>query len=257
MKTKLLLTKLGKKFPKKIAESNHDYVGLMCNKLPNEVHTILLCLDFDDIVYNEMIEKGYKPDLILTHHPFIYGTKKYVLAEDPIKRDLYQRMEKLGTPIYSMHTNFDTGKGGMNDALMEKLELENVKVDDNDPMMRVGYLKEEMELHDFVRYVKDKLNLTYGLLMEGGSRSVKKVSLIAGGGSREWTLAQANGSDIYISGDVPHHTRREVLLAHFNYLDLPHEIERIFMPQMKKILLSMDPSLNIICIDHEVLPTLI
>ena len=36
-----------------------------------------------------------------------------------------------------------------------------------------------------------------------------------------------------------------------------HEIEKIFMPQMKKILLNIDPDLNIIIVDHEKIPTLI
>ena len=42
-----------------------------------------------------------------------------------------------------------------------------------------------------------------------------------------------------------------------NYLDLPHEIEKIFMPQMKKLLLEMDDSLEIIIVDHEKLPKVI
>ena len=50
MKTKLLLQKLAKRFPKRYAKMNHDYVGLMTGKLPEEVHSILLCLDFDQEV---------------------------------------------------------------------------------------------------------------------------------------------------------------------------------------------------------------
>ncbi len=257
MNTKLLVTKLGKQFPKRIAKDNNDFVGLMCGKLKEETKTIVLCLDFDDVVYERMMKDGVKPDLILTHHPFIYGTRKYVLEHDPVKRELFHKMEKLDIPIYSIHTPFDTGKGGMNDALMEALEMEDIHQDETEPMMRVGTLKEEMEVHDFVRYVKEKLHLTYGLLVHSGADTVKQVSLIAGGGSREWVIAKANGSDIYISGDAPHHMRRDVVLNNFNYLDLPHEIERIFMPTMKKILLGFDSSLNIVCYDHEELPELV
>ena len=64
-------------------------------------------------------------------------------------------------------------------------------------------------------------------------------------------------ADIYISGDAPHHIRRSVIQHKFNYLDLPHEIEKIFMPRMKEILLEYDPTLNIIIVDHECLPKVI
>ena len=65
------------------------------------------------------------------------------------------------------------------------------------------------------------------------------------------------GYDIYISGDTPHHIRRDVISYKYNYLDVSHEVERIFMSQMKKILLEIDPSLDVVIINHEELPELI
>ena len=90
MKTTTLLYKLSRKFPKKLAENNHDYVGLMAGKLPNEVNRIVLCLDFDEFIYDEA--KAFKPDIIITHHPFIYGSKTEVLENDEHKRKLYKRI---------------------------------------------------------------------------------------------------------------------------------------------------------------------
>ena len=43
----------------------------------------------------------------------------------------------------------------------------------------------------------------------------------------------------------------------FNYLDFPHDIEKIFMPTMKNNLQSIDSSLEIITVDHEKLPKVI
>ncbi len=257
MKTKLLINKLGRMFPKKIARENHDFVGLMCGTLKEETHKILLCLDFDNIALEEMKSRDLHPDLILSHHPFIYGTKKYVLEHDPVKKAVYDELVGIGIPVYSMHTNFDTAARGMNDALMEELGMENIHPDESNPMMRVGTLPTPMEVHEFSRYVKEKLGLTYALLIDKGNRMISQVSMIAGGGSHKWMAAMANGSDIYISGDAPHHVRRDIVTYGYNYLDLPHEIERIFMKQMKKILLEMDPTLEIYIIDHEGLPTLI
>ena len=255
MNTHKLLLRLSKQFPKRFAKMNHDRVGLMCGKLPSEVHKILLCLDFDDEVYPTVLKE--KPDLVLTHHPFIYGTRGYVLAHDPVKKALVEKMEALGVPVYSMHTNFDTGEGGMNDALSEALGLKNISHVEGEIMMRGGTLPKAMKAEEFARYAKEKLNVDYALLINEGKPVVETVAIVGGGGSRDWKVARDAGYDIYVSGDVSHHVRRDIVLNHYNYLDMPHEIEKIFIPQMKKILLSIDVNLQIVTVDHEKLPKLI
>ena len=62
---------------------------------------------------------------------------------------------------------------------------------------------------------------------------------------------------LFISGDAPHHVRRDIILHKYNYLDLPHEIERIFVAQMSKILKEINGDLNIIAINHEETPEVI
>ena len=255
MKTKLLLRQLANRFPKRYAKMNHDYVGLMTGKLPEEVHKIVLCLDFDQDVLP--LIKENKPDLIMTHHPFIYGTKHRVFKWDKLKEELCREIDALGVPVYSMHTNFDTGKDGMNDALAEALELENIYAPEKDIMMRIGELKEAMPVEEFAKFAKARFDVDYGLLIAEGNPMIKKVAVVGGAGSRAWNIARDEGCDIFISGDTPHHIRRSIILEKFNYLDLPHEIEKIFMPQMKKILLSLDPTLEILMVDHEELPKVI
>lgn len=256
MNTIKLLRNLAKRFPKSI-RSPGDYVGLMTGKLPEEVNTILLCLDFDDIVYDELLKMKKKPDMILTHHPFIYGTRYRVLKRSEIKRSLVERIDAMGIPVYSMHTNFDTGRGGMNDAIAEALGLSDIKPLETCPMARGGSLPQEMEIHEFAKYANKRLNLEYSHLIHGGKDKVKTVAMVGGGGSYKYMNAMLEGYDIYISGDTPHHIRRDVIAAHYNYLDVSHEVEKIFMKQMDKILKEIDPNLETIIIDHEALPELI
>lgn len=256
MNTIKLLRNLAKKFPKSI-RSHGDYVGLMTGKLPEEINSVLLCLDFDDIVYDKVVKMENKPDLILTHHPFIYGTKYRVFKHDEIKKDLCERIDKLGIPVYSMHTNFDTGKDGMNDALAEALGLKNIVPLQTCAMARGGELPEEMEIHEFAKYANKCLKIEYSHLIHGGKDYVKTVAIVGGGGSYKYMNSMLEGYDIYISGDTPHHIRRDVIAYKYNYLDVSHEVERIFMPQMKKILLSIDPTLKVEIVNHEDLPELI
>jgi Uncharacterized conserved protein len=254
MKTIVLLRKLAAFYPTRLRDPG-DYGGLMCGKLPETAETILLCLDYDDEVYPEALK--LHPDLIITHHPFVFGTPQAVLSSDPIKNDLYERTEKAGLAVYSYHTNFDTGTPGMNDALAERLGLLDVVALEGCPMARGGRLPMRLPVRDFALYAKKKLGVSYGLLIPSGKPVVEKVALIGGGGWRSAELAQTLGYDIFVSGDVPHHGRRENVLRHFNYLDLPHEIERVFMPRMKGTLLSIDPTLRVEIVDHEKLPEVI
>lgn len=255
MKTNLLLNKLAKLFPKRIAKKYHDHVGKMTGEKPEEVNKIFICLDLDWEILP--LVKEHKPDVIFTHHPFIYGTKYRLFKIDESKKLLCEEIDKLGITVYSFHTNFDEGKGGMNDSLTLALGLDNIYAPMKEPMMRIGELQNEMEVEDFARYAKEKLGVDYAILVNSGSNLVKKVGIVGGGGSRTWRVAKEEGCDIYISGDAPHHVRRDIVNSKFNYLDMPHEIEKIFIPTMKKIISSFDENVEIITIDHEKLPKVI
>jgi len=254
VETKALLRKLAIYYPQRLRDS-YDFGGLMVGKLPSEVHSVFVCLDFDDEVYPLALKA--KPDIIVTHHPFFFGTRGRVLKEDPIKAALYAKMLEKKMVLLSYHTNFDTGTPGMNDELAERLALENIKPLIKAPMARGGSLIQPMEVHAFARYAKERLGVDYGLLIAAGKSKVSSVALIGGGGWMENVNAQAEGYDIFLSGDCPHHGRREIVLRHYNYFDLPHEIEKAFMSRMTKTLLNIDQSIRITSVDHEKLPEVI
>ena len=249
-----ILRKLSKNYPKRLA-AGYDRVGLQTGKKPGKVQRIFLSLDLDWEVLP--LVKEFKPDVIITHHPFIFGTRARVLKYDESKRLLVEEIDRLGIPVYSFHTNFDTGRDGMNDALSEALGLKNVYAPLKDPSMRIGELESPINAVEFAKLAKTVFHVEYALLINSGAEMVKKVGIIGGGGSRSWPIAKEEGCDIYISGDAPHHVRRDVVNAKYNYLDMPHEIEKIFMPTMKRILLSYDPTLEIKTVDHEKLPKVI
>ena len=214
MNTKSLLNKLGKRFPKKYAKMNHDFVGLMTGKLPEEIHKIVLCLDCDWEIFDKIKEE--KPDLVLTHHPLVYGLRSRVFKRDPSKKELCDALDAINVPVYSMHTNFDTGLGGMNDALAEALHLKNIKVIEENIMMRGGELESPMSAEEFAKMANKAFNVHYSLLINKGKKEIKRVAIIGGGGSGNWPIAKDNGYDIYVSGDAPHHVRRDIVNAKYN-----------------------------------------
>ena len=93
MNTLKLLRSLAKRFPKSLKDRG-DRVGLMTGKLKEDTSFIVLCLDLDEISFNKIKKFDKKPDLILTHHPFIYGTKYRVFLHDEIKKALCEEVDR-------------------------------------------------------------------------------------------------------------------------------------------------------------------
>lgn len=249
MDSKKLIRKLWNKYPKKMQET-WDRCGLQIGKLPEEVKRVMVCLDYD----TEMCLKAkeIQPDLIITHHPFIFGTRMAILNSDENKEKVTNITEsELGSCVYSFHTCFDNALYGMNDILASKLELGEIYTSKSCVTMRIGILEKEMNIEEFQTYALEKLNVSYGLLVCGNHNPIKKVGIIGGGASRDFTFAIDEGCDIYISGDMAHHTRREIIERDFNYLDVPHEVERVFIDQIKKDLLEIDPTIETFIFDHE------
>ena len=249
VKSKKLIRKLFSLYPTSIAKKYHDYVGKMLPCLREEVNKIIVCLDVTKKVVDAALANNV--DLIISHHPFIYGKKKDVLL-DPYKADLYSRLLSHNICVYSFHTNFDEGKNGMNDALLGALGLENIHPLESIPMARIGMLPEEVDINVFAKNAVKSLKLNYGQLLPYGKNKIKTVAIIGGAGARECFLAYKEGADLFISGDTPYHIRREIIDKGYNYLHLDHEIEKIFIPTFTKILSKIDSSLEITPIDDVV-----
>ena len=99
MKTRQLIQKIYQLCPKKLQEP-WDHCGRQIGKTPLETKKVLICLDFDSEVLP--IAREFKPDLIITHHPFIFGTRAKVLKADEIKSQITREVEEeLQTCIYS------------------------------------------------------------------------------------------------------------------------------------------------------------
>ena len=155
-----------------------------------------------------------------------YFWEKKVEAKDDIKKDWDKEASRFGK--YAVC-------GGYNNELLSKLKL-----DKEDTVLDLGCGEGSITI-PISKQVKS---------VTGVDLSENMLELLN-------ENAQKEGYDIFISGDIPHHGRREVVLRKYNYLDLPHEIEKIFMPQMEETLLSIDPTLEIVKVDHEELPILI
>lgn len=242
------LTNLYRRFPKNSSEI-WDFPGFQCGiKNPNkEIKKILLCLDYYEDVYLEVIK--FKPDIIITHHPFFFGKRNEVLNSDCKKILLEKQVQELKIPLYSFHTNFDKGNEGMNDTFISYMGFKKDEIF-MDNLMRSFTFNTPISMIDLIKLLCDKFNfesLDYLLNEESkNGKLLNKGAVILGGGSNEYFNALSMSSDVFISGDCPHHTRLEMRRYNINYIDLPHEAEeKMFLLGMSKAIKNIDSSIEI------------
>ncbi len=129
MDAKEVSIKLDTLFHKSLA-SEWDNSGLLVDAGKKEVQRILLCIDVLQDILDTAVEK--KVDLILCHHPLIFGPVKNILKDNALGSKIIQAI-KNELSIYSAHTNYDLMAGGLSDYIMEKLDITLSK-----PLMPVG-----------------------------------------------------------------------------------------------------------------------
>ena len=198
-------------------KENWDNVGLLCGRKSKEVKKILVALDPFRNVIAEAIELG--ADLIVTHHPLIFGEEiKAVNEETETGRCLLTLVEH-GIAAINAHTNLDLAPGGINDVLAQKLGLQEIEVvnpegmdSDGRPygLLRAGTV-EEQPLEQFLATVKSKLHCD-GLRYAGNS-PVHKVCVGGGSCGSAFAEAHAHGCDTLVTADVKYNQFRSAFSA--------------------------------------------
>jgi len=108
--------------PKSIAWEK-DNVGLQVGSLSRNVKNILLCLDVNEKVVDEAVQK--KCDLIISHHPLLFSPVKKIDVEKDRRSRIIEKLIKKNITLYSAHTNLDFTKAGVSYQLAGKLGLIN------------------------------------------------------------------------------------------------------------------------------------
>ncbi len=101
-----------------------DNAGLQVGLTEAEVTGALLCLDVTEAVVDEAITSGY--NLIVSHHPLIFGGLKSITGRNYIERCVIKAISH-GITICSHHTNMDNATGGVNHRIAQKLGLTNLR----------------------------------------------------------------------------------------------------------------------------------
>lgn len=175
-----------------------DNSGLLVGDFAQQVHTCVLALDVTEEVIR--FAKKHGAQLIVTHHPVIFGSIRNVTAES-----LVWRLARENISVISAHTNLDLAEGGVNDALAAALRLQNVRPFENeDGLGRIGELPGKMEPAAFAGYVRERLGLRSDIAFTKHD-PVRTVAVIGGAGGDYLQAAALCGADAYLTGELRHH----------------------------------------------------
>lgn len=227
-----------------------DNPGFLVGNGTREVNKILLALDITDDVISEAAEYG--ADLIVSHHPLFFSITS-ASTESLIGRKIVSILESKMSAI-CLHTNLDSARDGVNDALMSVLGAMTEGIldpygmyDDGTPygLGRFGTV-EECSLDDFLRHCKTALQCN-GLRYISGGKPVHKIAVCGGSGSSMLNDVAEMGCDTYVTADVKHNGFLDAKELGINLIDAGHySTENIVMPVLEKMLNTAFPSIQTI-----------
>ena len=175
----------------------------------------------------QFIEKAIdeEADMIIVHH----GLFKSQLGDPPRIVGIFKNRIKLliehDINLCGYHLPLDAHPEiGNNISLARLLELRNLEHLNSPYYGEIGYigdLKENMKFIDFLAYVNTMLN-TQSYILAAGHELVKKVGIISGGSSIEYSEAYKQGADTFITGDIKENIVREVEEIGMNFINAGH-----------------------------------
>ncbi|MBR4230305.1 MAG: Nif3-like dinuclear metal center hexameric protein [Bacteroidales bacterium] len=224
MKIKEVITFLDNRFHPEYQE-DYDNSGFLVGDGEAECTGVLVALDLTSDVLREAERLGM--NLIVTHHPFIFGGLKRITDRSEAGR-MVMDMVRQGVATYAAHTNLDNLPDGVNGILCKKLGLVGCTI--LKPITQgvslgagmVGELEQETSAEEFLRMVKERLSLPW-IRLSGNRESVKKVAVCGGSGAFLISDAINSGADVYLTADLKYHdfqrTEGRMLLADIGHYE--------------------------------------
>ncbi|TAH02482.1 MAG: Nif3-like dinuclear metal center hexameric protein [Sphingobacteriales bacterium] len=191
-------------------QESYDNVGLLIGTSADPCTGVLVTLDVTEAVVDEAVAK--KANLIVAHHPLIFGGLKRISPNDHVGATVIRAIRD-GIAVYAIHTNLDNVLEGVNGMMAEKLGLIHTKV----LVPKLGIVGEgigsgaigEWEVtkspEEALNLVKERFGLRVIRHTPFLQRPVKRVALCGGAGSFLISNALHAGADLYITADVKYH----------------------------------------------------
>lgn len=243
MITKDIINFLEEKYPRSNAE-DWDNVGLLVGNNKKEIKRVQLSIDATENAINYASDNDI--DMIITHHPLIFKPLKSIVMSEVSGRKIIKLIENR-INLYSMHTNLDSSKDGLNDYILELLEVKKYKIidmnekDETAGIGRIYSLEERVSISQYADFIKEKMKIKNVRIISSDIKSeVKKIALINGSGMSYWRKIKSLGADLFVTGDISYHDALDAKESGLHLIDIGHfESENCFSELLKRNLKEM------------------
>lgn len=187
--------------------------------------------------------KSVGAQMIVTHHPCIYGVTGSITDENGMGRRIIAAA-KADIALLAYHTRLDAADGGVNDSLCELVGLE---VADKfcSGLGRVARLPFPMEYDEFCATVGKALG-TQQITGINCGKKVQTVAVIGGGGKSTFYDALYTGADTYLTGEVAHNILLDARDMGMNLVCATHyKTECPVIPAIKHIINEAFPEIEV------------
>ena len=194
-----------------ITAQSWDQVGLVTGDPAQPVDRIHFAVDPTLAVITEAVSLG--ADLLVTHHPLLLRGVHSV-ATTTAKGVSVTSLVVGDVALYVAHTNADVAADGVCTSLALACDLEDVEplaLEEEQPLGRVGRLREPTTLADFAAHLADVLPSAPGGIRVSGDAgaSVERVAVLGGAGDSMFDAVRSQRADVYVTADLRHHPALE------------------------------------------------
>ena len=223
---------------------DYDNVGLIAGDRNKVVTAILVSLDLTDKAIEVAKEVG--ANVIVTHHPIIFGGIKRLTLDDCTGKTLIKLVQS-GISVIACHTNLDLTDEFGNLAIASKLGAEEPKRLEGAVCGVVYELPMDMKLNDYCRKVVSDLGTSGIITINNPENKVRKV-FVQGGAFDEDSIEAVikGGVDTVLSGEIKHHICVGLEQMGINTIIAGHSAtEQAYLPKIKQLLSEKYPGISI------------
>ncbi len=208
-----ILIFLTQKYPTDTA-CDFDNVGLLVGDGNSTVTKTVVCLDCD--INAVAFAKANGAELIITHHPVIFGGIKSVLSGSVVFE-----LIKNGISVISMHTNLDIAVGGVTERLCEAIGLNNITpyIAHDGFLIRSAECK-QTTADNLAEIIKSSLNVA--VRYTDGENQISRVLVCSGSGGDFLTDVIDGEFDALIAADIKHNVFIDAINHGVSVFDAGH-----------------------------------
>jgi dinuclear metal center YbgI/SA1388 family protein len=213
-----------------------DNSGLIIGSINNKVNDIYLSLDISTTIINQIENNS----VLITHHPLIFKSIKNI-DFNTYPGNLIKLLIEKNITYICMHTNYD--KSILNEYFVKSIFNPIDFTYENDFLITFNMkFKNIKKLSKFLKKkIYDSNPDILNIVSNDITKSIQKIGVCVGSGSSLLSDAKRNNVDVFLTGDISHHTAMEALENNISLIDITHyHSEKCFTDSLYFNLMNFD-----------------